>query len=276
METKISNEPQKALEGQTALVTGASSGIGEGIAKAFAMVGANVVVNFPSFDEVPGKRVLHEIKEAGGNAIGFIADVSKEEQVSSMFKTCCKEFGTVDILVNNAGVQWDSKFVDMTLEQWRFVLDVNLTGGFLCAREAATEFIRRGIVPERSVAAGKMIFISSVHEVIPWANHVNYAASKGGIMMLMKSISQELAPYKVRVNSIAPGAIKTPINKKAWETKEEEAKLLRLIPYQRVGETSDIASAALWLASDQSDYVNGTTLFVDGGMLLYPGFATGG
>ena len=164
----------------------------------------------------------------------------------------------------------------MTLEQWNKVMEVNLTGQFLCAREAAREFVRRGVVPELSCAAGKIICISSVHEVIPWAGHVNYAASKGGVNLFMQSIAQELAHLKIRVNGIAPGAIRTPINKSAWETPEAEADLLRLIPYERVGDPADIAHAAVWLASDQSDYVTGTSMFVDGGMTLYPGFREGG
>lgn len=155
------------------------------------------------------------------------------------------------------------------------MISVNLTGAFLCAREAAREFVRRGPT-DRSAALGKIIFISSVHEVIPWAKHANYAATKGGIMLLMKSAAQELGPLKIRVNSISPGAIKTPINRSAWETSEAEADLLDLIPYNRVGETADVAKAAVWLACDDSDYVHGASLYVDGGMMLYPGFAEGG
>ena len=263
------------LKGQAALVTGASSGIGEGIAKALAGAGARVVVNFSS-NEGAANGVVWDIRNGGGEAIAVRANVSREDQVLAMFETMVKEYGTIDILVNNAGVQKDAKFTEMTLDQWQSVLDINLTGQFLCAREAAKEFIRRGVVPERSVAAGKIICISSVHERIPWAGHANYAASKGGILMMMQSIAQELAPYKIRVNSIAPGAIKTRINRKAWETPEAEAKLLELIPYKRVGEARDIGAVTVWLASDESDYVNGTTIFVDGGMSLYPAFAYGG
>jgi glucose 1-dehydrogenase len=263
------------LKDQAALVTGASSGIGEAIAKALAGAGARVVVNFSSNEEAAG-GVVQDIRNGGGEAIAVRANVSEEDQVLAMFETMFKEYGTIDILVNNAGVQKDAKFTDMTLDQWQLVLDINLTGQFLCAREAAKEFIRRGLVPERSLAAGKIICISSVHETIPWAGHINYAASKGGVMMMMKTMAQELAPYKIRVNGIAPGAIKTRINRKAWETPEAEAKLLELIPYKRVGETRDIGAVAVWLASDESDYVNGTTIFVDGGMLLYPAFAHGG
>jgi glucose 1-dehydrogenase len=257
------------------LVTGASSGIGEAIATALAGAGARVVVNFSSNEEA-ANAVVQDIRNGGGEAIAVRANVSKEDHVLAMFETMFKEYGTIDILVNNAGVQKDAKLTDMTLDQWQLVLDINLTGQFLCAREAAKEFIRRGLVPERSLAAGKIICISSVHETIPWAGHINYAASKGGIMMMMKTMAQELAPHKIRVNSIAPGAIKTRINRSAWETPEAEAKLLELIPYKRVGETRDIGAVAVWLASDESDYVNGTTIFVDGGMLLYPAFAHGG
>ncbi len=266
---------RKRLQGQTALVTGASSGIGEGIAQAMADADARVFVNYVS-DEDAANRVVQRIRERGGVALAVKADVSKEDQVLRMFQVIFEKYGTVDILVNNAGVQRDAQFKDMTLAQWQSVIDINLTGQFLCSREAVREFIRRGIVPERSASAGKIICISSVHEAIPWAGHVNYAASKGGVMLLMKSMSQELAPHKIRVNSIAPGAIKTNINRRAWETPEAEARLLELIPYKRVGETRDIASAAVWLVSDESDYVNGITLVVDGGMMLYPAFARGG
>ena len=263
------------LKDQAALVTGASSGIGEAIAKALAGAGARVVVNFSSNEEA-ANGVVQDIRNGGGEAIAVRANVSKEDHVLAMFETMLREYGTIDILVNNAGVQKDAKFIDMTLDQFQLVLDINLTGQFLCAREAAKEFIRRGVVPERSLAAGKIICMSSVHETIPWAGHVNYATSKGGIMMMMKTMAQELAPYKIRVNSIAPGAIKTRINRSAWETPEAEAKLLELIPYKRVGETRDIGAVAVWLASDESDYVNGATIFVDGGMSLYPAFARGG
>jgi glucose 1-dehydrogenase len=193
-----------------------------------------------------------------------------------MFSEAIQRFGTVDILINNAGLQQDSPFHEMSLEKWQTVIGVNLTGQFLCAREATREFLQRGVIPEVSRAAGKIICMSSVHEVIPWAGHVNYASSKGGVMQLMKSMAQELAPKKIRVNSIAPGAIKTPINRGAWETPEALAELLKLIPDGRIGEPEDIARTAVWLASDLSDYITGATIFVDGGMTLYPGFATGG
>jgi len=263
------------LRGQTALITGASSGIGKGIAIAYGREGANVVANYCSTKDGADEAV-QAIQDAGGRAISFMADVSKEAQVKEMFVSACKEFGTVDILVSNAGIQQDSDLINMTLEQWQRVIDVNLTGGFLCAREATKEFFKRGINKERSMSAGKIIFISSVHEVIPWAGHCNYAASKGGIMLLMKTLAQELAEHKIRVNTISPGAIKTRINTPAWSTPEAEEDLLKLIPYGRVGVPEDIASAAVWLASDESDYVNGASIFVDGGMTLYPEFREGG
>ncbi len=268
-------QTRRLLQGQKALVTGANSGIGEAVARCMAAAGASVVVNYVTNPEA-AERITSEINAAGGKAIALQADVSKEDQVQAMFQQMVKQFGTIDILVNNAGLQRDAAFAEMTLEQWNFVLGVNLTGQFLCAREAIREFLRRGVRPEVSCAAGKIICMSSVHEVIPWAGHANYAASKGGVMLLMKSIAQEYAPHRIRINSIGPGAIKTPINRSAWETPEAEAKLLTLIPYNRVGVPEDIGRAAVWLASDEADYITGTTLFVDGGMTLYPGFATGG
>ena len=164
----------------------------------------------------------------------------------------------------------------MTLAQWNTVLAVNLTGQFLCAREAIQEFRRRGPIPELSKATGKILCMSSVHQVIPWAGHVNYAASKGGVDLLMRSLAQEAAPLKIRINGIAPGAIRTEINRDAWESEEALQRLLTLIPYGRIGEPEDVAKAAVWLASDEADYVAGTTLFIDGGMTLYPGFGDNG
>ena len=263
------------LKGQTVIVTGANSGIGEGVAKAMGNEGANVVVNYISRPE-DAEAVVKYIKGNGGDAISFKCDVSKEEEVQGMFQQTINHFGTVDILVNNAGIQKDAAFVDMTLEQWQLVIDVNLTGLFLCAREAVKEFLKRGVVPERSKAAGKIICMSSVHQVIPWAGHVNYAASKGGIDLLMKSIAQELAPQKIRINSIGPGAIQTPINKEVWNDEKAREDLMTLIPYGRIGLPEDIGKVAVWLASDESDYITGTTIFADGGMLLYPGFTSNG
>ncbi|MGH8533213.1 MAG: SDR family oxidoreductase [Gammaproteobacteria bacterium] len=268
-------QTQHWLSGQTALVTGAGTGIGKEIALALAAYGANVAVNYISGDET-ARQVTEAVRATGNRGIALKADVSNEEQVQAMFRRLFDEFGTIDILVNNAGLQQDAAFEDLTLAQWNKVIGVNLTGQFLCAREAVREFKRRGVRPETSCAAGKIICISSVHEVIPWAGHVNYAASKGGVMLMMKSIAQEVAPYRIRVNSICPGAIRTPINMRAWSTREAYDELMRLIPYKRIGEPVEIGRVAAWLASDYADYITGASLFVDGGMTLYPGFETGG
>ena len=267
--------PQKLLLGQKALVTGASSGIGRAIALSLGDAGADVVINYVS-DEDKAEALAEQIRGKGSRALALRADVSAETPVHAMFGSMLKELGTIDILVNNAGLQQDAPFHELTLAQWNKVLAVNLTGQFLCAREAVREFMRRGVRPEVSCSAGKILCVSSVHEVIPWAGHVNYAASKGGVMLMMKSLAQEVAPYRIRVNSICPGAIRTPINMQAWDTEAAYSELLKLIPYKRIGEPEEIGRAAVWLASDYADYVHGISLFVDGGMTLYPGFETGG
>lgn len=267
--------PYPKLKGQSALVTGASSGIGRGVALALANDGANVVINYMSHPEA-AEELVAEIVQNGGAAIAVRADVSNESEVEAMFQTMFEHYGTIDILVNNAGIQKDAPFHEMTLADWELVIKINLTGQFLCARSAVREFLRRGILPDRSVACGKIICMSSVHEVIPWGGHVNYASSKGGIMMLMKSMAQELAPKKIRINSIAPGAIQTPINESAWSTQEALKSLLTLIPYGRIGQTTDVGKLAAWLASDESDYITGASIFIDGGMTLYPGFSDNG
>ncbi len=268
---------EKKLQNQVAIVTGSSSGIGTGIAKSLGEAGAIVVVNYAhDSSKEEAEEVGNEVIQSGGQAIVIKADVSKEEEVQNMFAQTIQQFGTVDILVANSGVQKDAKFHEMTLDEWNTVISINLTGQFLCAREAIKEFLRRGVDEKRSIAAGKIIHMSSVHEVIPWAGHANYAASKGGIMMLMKSIAQEYAPQKIRINSICPGAIKTPINKSAWDTEEALNNLMKLIPYKRIGTPEDIGKLAIWLASDDSDYITGASLFIDGGMTLYPGFEDNG
>jgi glucose 1-dehydrogenase len=266
---------RQVLKGQKALVTGANSGIGKGIAIALAHAGADVVANFVSNEEA-AQQVVEEASRLGSRVYAHHADISEEGQVQAMFQRMIEELGTIDILVNNAGLQQDAPLENMTLSQWNKVIGVNLTGQFLCAREAVREFKRRGVRKEVSCAAGKIICISSVHETIPWAGHVNYAASKGGVMLMMKSIAQEVAAYRIRVNSICPGAIRTPINRQAWETPEAYQGLLKLIPYKRIGEVEDIGRVAVFLASDDADYVHGASLFVDGGMTLYPGFQEGG
>ena len=267
----------KTLTGQIAIITGASSGIGTGVAKALAEAGATVVINHPAAaTQAAADAVLKDITDAGGVGMTAQCDVSKEDQVEKMFADVVATYGTVDILINNAGLQRDAKFDEMTLQQWNTVIDVNLTGQFLCARAAIHEFLRRGPRPEVSAATGKIICMSSVHEIIPWAGHVNYASSKGAIRMLMQSLAQEYGDRKIRVNSICPGAIQTPINHDAWATSQALASLMNLIPYNRIGQPQDIGNLAVFLASDLSDYITGASIFIDGGMTVFEGFATGG
>jgi len=273
--TKPARPIARVLAGQKALVTGASSGIGRAVALALGAAGADVVVNYITGED-RAEEVAATIRASGAKSYTAKADVSKEDEVQAMFGGMVEQLGTIDILVNNAGLQRDAAFHDMTLAQWNMVIGVNLTGQFLCAREAIREFLRRGVVAAVSNAAGKIICMSSVHQVIPWSGHANYAASKGGVMLMMQTLAQEVAPAHIRVNSIAPGAIRTPINTAAWQTPEAYEALMTLVPYKRIGEPDDVARAAVWLASDDADYVVGATLFIDGGMTLYPGFAEGG
>jgi glucose 1-dehydrogenase len=266
---------RRVLKGQKALVTGASSGIGKAVAIALGQAGADVVVNYVAGPE-QAELVVDEIRREGVRAVAHQADVSQEDQVQAMFARMTRELGGIDILVANAGLQKDAPFEEMTLKDWNTVIGVNLTGQFLCAREAVRAFRRQEVRPDLSCAAGKIVCMSSVHDTIPWAGHVNYAASKGGVMLMMKSIAQEVAPWRIRVNAIAPGAIRTPINREVWSTPEAYTDLMRLIPYKRIGEPEDIARAAVWLSSDEADYMTGATLYVDGGMTLYPGFEAGG
>lgn len=264
-----SGRPPGRLAGQVAVVTGASSGIGLGVARSLAQAGAAVVIDYQSHEE-DARQLAAEITGAGGRALTVEADVSREDQVADLIARTVDAFGAVDILVANSGLQRDAASADMTLADWQKVIDVNLTGQFLCVREAVRQFRRQG---RRGVsrAAGKVVCMSSMHEVVPWAGHMNYAASKGGVALMMRTLAQEHAAEGIRINAVAPGAIATAINKDAVSG-DAGRKLLELIPYGRVGEVDDVARAVCWLVSDDADYVVGTTLFVDGGMTLYPGF----
>jgi glucose 1-dehydrogenase len=264
----------KQLKGKTAIITGSGSGIGKAIALAFAGEGANTVINYHD-DREEAEQVKEEIEKAGGKAIVVHADVSREEDVTRLFQQARQQYHSIDIVICNAGIQKDNNIADMDLAEWQRVIDVNLTGYFLCSREAIREFRNKKKETSKS-ATGNIIFISSVHDIIPWAGHVNYAASKGGVLMLMKSLALELGPEKIRVNAISPGAIKTDINKDVWSDEDQAKALLKLIPYGRIGEPEDVANVAVWLADTQSDYVTGTTIYVDGGMTLYPGFVNNG
>ena len=264
----------KRLQGQTAIVTGASSGLGQGIAIEMGKEGANVCINYHS-DEAGGNKTLKAIEETGGQGFVIQADVSKPEDVAKMFEQTIDRYGTVDILMSNAGIQKDAPFLEMSHQDWQKVIDVNLSGQFYCAQAAAQEFVRRGMT-DRSKALGKIICMSSVHDIIPWAGHINYATAKGGVLMFVKTLAQELGQQKIRVNAISPGAIKTEINENVWGDEAKRKELLQLIPYQRMGDTEDVGKLAVWLASDESDYVHGQTIYIDGGMTLYPGFIGNG
>jgi glucose 1-dehydrogenase len=264
------------LVGQKALVTGASKGLGQAIAIGFAKAGADVLVNYRG-DRQGGMDTVRAIEDLGRRAVLFEADMAKEDDVKAMFACMIDTFGRLDICVANAAVQQNAPVDEMTLDQWNSVINVNLTGPFLCARESIKLFKKQGIDRKISYACGKLIFISSVHDIIPWEGHANYAAAKGGMMLFMKSLAQEVAHHRIRVNSLAPGAIRTPMNVEKLTTPELfEQQLLNLIPYKRIGEPEDVARLAVWMASDESDYVQGTTIYVDGGMLLYPGFIGAG
>jgi glucose 1-dehydrogenase len=263
------------LTSQRCVVTGASSGIGLAIARAFGEAGAAVLVHYHSHAG-QAREVVDEIRQRGGMAHAVQADLGDAAQCERLLHEAARLLGGIDVLVANAGIQKDAAFTELTLDDWRQVMDLNLTGQFLCAQHAVRAFRRQGHEAQRSRALGKIIFISSVHQRIPWAGHANYAAAKGGLKLLMESMAQELAAEKIRVNAIAPGAIRTPINEPTWSSPEAMEKLLELIPYGRIGEPEDVARAAVWLASDASDYVVGTTLFIDGAMSLYPAFREGG
>lgn len=264
-----------SLRGQVALVTGGSSGLGASSARALAMAGAAVVINYHAHGE-SAEALADEIAASGGEAIAVGADISREDQVERLFARTLERFGRLDILLANSGLQKDAPISEMTLDDWNGVIGVNLTGQFLCARSAVRRFLAQAPRPDLSRARGKIIHMSSVHQSIPWAGHANYAASKGGVDLLMRSIAQEVGEHGIRVNSIAPGAIRTAINAEETADAAAERRLLELIPYGRVGEPEDVANAVVWLASDLADYMHGATLVIDGGMSLYPEFRHNG
>ena len=266
----------RVIPGQKALVTGASKGLGQAIAIGLAQAGADVLVNYFS-DEKGAKRTVEKIRGLGRKAEMVKADVAVEEEVTAMFDYMNKTFGRLDICVPNSALQLNARVDEMTLAQWQRVISVNLTGVFLCCRESIRAFKRQGIDRAISYACGKLILLSSVHDIIPWEGHANYAAAKGGLILFMKSLAQEVAHLRIRVNAISPGAIRTPMNVEKLTSPEVfERVLLKLIPSKRIGEPEDVARAAVWLASDESDYVQGTTIYLDGGMTLYPGFIGAG
>jgi len=255
----------RPLEGRRALVTGADSGIGRSVSKRLATDGARVAVNFRSNEEA-ARSIVSEIEEAGGEATPIQADVSQEADVVEMFERAGEQFGgPVDLLVNNAGVEQAFKLVDMPLEEWDKVIAVNLTGAFLCARETARRLIERE-------DPGVIVNVSSVHELIPWREFSHYCASKAGMKLFGQTIAYELAPHRIRVVNIGPGAIVTPINEELLEDPDKRREVEEQIPWGRMGNADEVAAAVAWLSGPEAEYVTGVTLFVDGGMTLYPKF----
>jgi len=254
-----------SLEGKRALVTGGNMGIGRAIVEAFAAAGARVAVNYMAHQR-SAEDLCHEISARDAReAMAIEADVSDEEEISAMFARVDEAWGGLDILVNNAGIDgarelgWEARS-----EDWQHVIEVNLGGAFHCAQEALRRMVPAG--------TGVIINITSVHELIPWAGFSAYTASKAGLAMLTKTLAQEAAPYGVRVVSLAPGAVKSPINRSIWEDPEQLAALTSKIPVGKLGQPEDVANMAVVLASDVASYVTGSTVFVDGGMALFPSF----
>ncbi|MEF3353236.1 glucose-1-dehydrogenase [Paenibacillus sp. GYB006] len=257
----------KELEGKTVIITGASTGLGKAMALRFGREKANVVINYHSKEENV-KEIIQEIVQNGGRAISQKGDVSKEEDIKALIQSAHESFGSVDIWVNNAGIENEVPSEEMTLENWKEVIDVNLTGTFLGCREAISYMLDHQI-------KGKIINISSVHEQIPWPHFVHYATSKGGVKLMTETLALEFAPKGIRINNIAPGAIETPINAVKFADPKSRAAVQDLIPIGYIGKPEEIASVAAWLASDESSYVTGTTIFADGGMTKYPSFQGG-
>ena len=254
IEFSLYPEAARLLENRRALVTGGDSGIGRATAFELAAHGAAVAINHVG-DSAAADAMAAAIERAGGQAVPVQMDVSREDDVQRAFAQTVEALGGLDLLVNNAGLQEPHELAEMPLESWRKVIDVNLTGAFLCCREAA-----------RVMDSGTIVVNTSVHELLPWKRFSHYAASKGGLRLFVQSIAKELAP-RIRVCSVAPGATKTPINEGADHDDEES---LAQIPLGRWAEPGEIARAIAWLASDQAAYVVGSTLYVDGGMTLYP------
>jgi len=253
-----------SLAGRRAIVTGAATGIGRATALRLAADGAHLVVNYRG-SEAEAHEVVALVRDAGGRALAVQADVSQEADVVELFDRAADAFGgPADLLVNNAGIESEHPLLELELADWQQVLDVNLTGPFLCSRAFARGLVAAG-------APGVIVNVSSVHEEIPWPGFAHYCASKGGLKLFTGTIARELAPQGIRVASVAPGAIRTPINQELIDDPGKRAEVEKQIPWGRMGEPEEIAAAIAWLGSDEASYVTGTTLFVDGGMTQYPG-----
>ena len=251
------------LENKVAVVTGSSSGIGEAIALAFAQEGAAVVVNYSRHEDA-AQKVLEKIEGAGGKGLVVGADVSDPKEVEAMVQQATDAFGRLDIMVNNAGMERKMPFLETPFEVWQETIAVNLTGTWLGCQAAAKRMVSQG-------DPGRIINVSSVHEDLAMPTNAPYCATKGGVRMLMRTLAVELAPHNITVNDIAPGAIETPMDAPLEEHPDEMKELLSEIPLGRMGKPEEVANLALFLASDDSSYVTGSTLFVDGGMIRHSG-----
>lgn len=252
------------LEGKVAAITGAATGIGNGIANVFAGEGAAVVIDYVHGQENDANAAVDTITKAGGKAAAVEADVTDPTQVQALVDAAVQKFGKLDIFINNAGIEKKVPFVDVPLDLWNKIIAVNLTGPFLCAQAAAKQMIKQG-------NGGRIINISSVHEDLPMPTNLPYCASKGGLRMLMRTACVELAPHKITVNNIGPGAVDTPMDANLKAKPDLFNQLLDEIPLHRMGKPDEIGYLAVYLASDESAYVTGSTFFIDGGMLRMSG-----
>jgi glucose 1-dehydrogenase len=247
------------LQNKVALITGAGSGIGKAIAERFAAEGARVAINYHRSGKHSGADVEQEIRHQHGQAIAIAADVNKRNEVEQMFREIMKKFGRLDIVVSNAGLQIKTPFLDVADEEWHRVMDVDLYGAFVVSQMAAQQMVRQG-------EGGKLIFISSVHEDIPFPGFTAYCVAKGGLRMMMRNLSMELARHKINVNNIAPGAISTPINEPVLKDPKATKAALEEIPWGRFGCAEEVAALAAFLASKEADYITGSTYYIDGGL----------
>lgn len=247
------------LKDRVAIVTGAGRGIGSAIAKGLAAEGAAVVVNY-SRSAAAAHQVAAEICAAGGKAVPVQADVMDLASHARLVSAALENFGRLDILVNNAGIEFREPFLEAKPESWDLTFGVNLKGAYFLSQQAAWVMAQSG--------GGKILNISSIHDDVPIRNLSIYSMTKGGMKLMTKSLAYELAEHRINVNSLAPGAILTDINREALADPAYRARVIEKIPWRRIGDTGDVVGAAVFLCSAESDYVTGATLYVDGGILL--------